>query len=146
MQLSLYITPRASDLLVLPFHKCGATLDVEEQGDVELRVRLRSPVKSMTYRDVGRMLQSGAQLDDPKPASATLQSTEHELVASGPGFFTGTAEGVSQGRRIYGNQLPVRVRFGVAGIDEQIVLAFAFPPGQESGEYEVHWNRPRVLE
>ena len=72
----LYITPKNTSPIVIPFHRCRATFSIEGLPVFDApRVRLRSPSRKLTS-EVRRNSMSG---------SLTIESTMHEIIVGGPG-------------------------------------------------------------
>jgi hypothetical protein len=73
--LTLYVSPRAENRVVIPFHKCGGTLDIA--GAL--------PAKSFDLMQLHpplSMSSGGFRL-----LSETINSTPHELIINGPGML-----------------------------------------------------------
>jgi hypothetical protein len=86
LSIQFYVSPRTDARVVIPFHRCMATLEIPERvSETQFRSIIIAPLASLTHR-------SGAVAT--RTDSLTIENTKYEVLIDGPGriVFCGEAE------------------------------------------------------
>jgi hypothetical protein len=134
VDIQLYLTPRTSDMVVLPFHR--ASLELLNPGQPALQM------SNISVAPLSRFTPSGF-----KPDSQTIASTSSELIINGPGRVEVHGSYQESAFPLSENSVPgaeVRLQFVVAG-DERHRIKVATPlvptiPSRRDKDGNVIWQ------
>jgi hypothetical protein len=133
IRVTVYVTPRTSDLLVLPVHKAVLTFRHGDGSAVAAKVRLRPP---------SWHLSTGSVRD-----SHTITATSGEAVLTGPGKLDVTAMYYEPVRLLpRGEPLEVEIALIPSGQDRAVGLATTLKSHENTGDFKRTWRSDVDLE
>jgi hypothetical protein len=131
--MTVYVTPRTSDLLVLPVHKAALTFRHGNGPAVTAKVRLRPP---------SWYLSTGSVRD-----SHTITATSGEAVLTGPGKLDVTAPYRGPVRPLPRDEpLEVEISLRPAGQDLAVEIATTLKSHENTGDFKRTWQADIDLE
>jgi hypothetical protein len=133
IRVTVYVTPRTSDLLVLPVHKATLTFRHGEGSAIVAKVRLRPPswhVSTGSVRD-----------------SHTITATSGEAVLTGPGRLDVTAMYHEPVRSLPRDEpLEIEISLIPAGQDRAVGIATTLKSQENTGDFKRTWRADIDLE